>query len=156
MMQKHLHKGDVKLMLGGSGSEMDAVHQMCLDLGIAENVVFMGRVPRSHFLEHMKNAFCSIVLSGNETFGHCIVEPLQLGVPVISTPTGIAPTIINDFKNGFTIPLSNKRKWQLIIDEVLAGRLQLHSEYNPLYSWPTTARLYNSLYNLVGQHAVNG
>ncbi len=152
LMQDHLRKGDVKLMLGGSGTEMDGIHQLCIDLGIAENVVFMGRVPRAHFLEHMKNAYCSIVLSKNETFGHCIMEPLQLGVPVISTPTGIAPTVINDFKNGFTIPLSNRRKWKLIIGEVLDGRIQLHSEYNPLYSWPMTARLYNSLYDLVGQH----
>ncbi len=152
LMQDHLRRGGVKLMLGGNGAEMDHIHQLCADLGIGENVVFMGRVPRAHFLDHMKNAYCSIVLSKNETFGHCIMEPLQLGVPVISTPTGIAPTAINDFRNGFTIPLSNRRKWKLIIGEVLEGRIQLHSEYNPLYSWPTTAQMYNSLYELVGQH----
>ena len=156
LMAEHLHGGDVKLMLGGKGREMDNIHRLCADMGIGENVVFMGRVPRAHFLEHMKNAYCSIVLSKNETFGHCILEPLQLGVPVISTPTGIAPTIINDFVNGFTIPLGNPKKWKLIIGEVLEGRMQLHSEYNPLYSWPATARMYNSLYELVGQHGACG
>ena len=150
LMQKHLRNGDVKLMLAGDGAEKDRIHQMCIDLGIRENVVFMGRVLRKELIGHMKNAFCSIVLSQNETFGHCILEPLQLGVPVLSTPTGVAPTIICDFVNGFTIPLSNKKKWQLMIDEVMEGRVKLHAEYDPLYSWPTTAQRYNSLYELIG------
>lgn len=150
-MAKHLHRGDVKLMLAGDGPEIDRIHQLCIDLGIAENVVFMGRVLRRELMGHMKNALCSVVLSKNETFGHCILEPLQLGVPVLSTPTGIAPTIISDFVNGFTIPLSNRRKWQLMIDEVLEGRVKLHAEYDPLYSWPMTAQRYNSLYDLVGR-----
>lgn len=148
-MAEHLHRGDVKLMLAGDGAEKNRIHRLCIALGIAENVVFMGRVLRNELMGHMKNAYCSIVLSKNETFGHCILEPLQLGVPVISTPTGIAPTIINDFVNGFTIPLGNPKKWKLIIGEVLEGRMQLHSEYNPIYSWPATARMYNSLYELI-------
>lgn len=148
LLEKHLHSGRVKLMLGGNGSQMDRIHKMCVDLGVADNVVFLGRVPRRKFMEHMKNGFCSLVMSKNETFGHCILEPLQLGIPVISTPTGIAPTIITDFKNGFTIPLSNKRKWQMVIDELLEGKLLLKSEYNELYSWPVVAKLYNKLYEM--------
>ena len=68
---------------------------------------------------------------------------------MLSTPTGIAPTIISDFLNGFTIPLSNKKKWQQMIDEVLEGRVKLHAAYDPLYSWPTTAQRYNSLYDTI-------
>ena len=88
-MEKHLHRGDVKLMLAGNGAEIDRIHQQCIDLGIVENVVFMGRVLRKELMGHMKNAFCSVVLSKNETFGHCILEPCSSVSPCCPRPLAL-------------------------------------------------------------------
>lgn len=150
LLKDYLRNGKVKLMLGGDGVEMENIHNLCIKLGIDDNVVFMGRVPHPIFITHMKNAFLSLVLSKNETFGHCILEPLQLGIPVISTPTGIAPEIIHDFKNGFTIDRKNLEGWRQMIDLVLNDSIILKSEYQELYTWSEVALLYVNLYNYVG------
>lgn len=149
ILKFYLKDGKVKLMLGGNGPEMENIHKLCIQLGIAENVIFMGRVPRNIFITHMKNAFLSLVLSKNETFGHCILEPLQLGIPVISTPTGIALKAIQDFKNGFIIDRSNLEKWKEIVDLIINDKIKLNSEYQELYTWPEVASLYVKLYKYV-------
>lgn len=149
LLESYLRDGNVKLVLAGNGAEMDNIHQLCIDKEISNNVIFLGRVPRKEFLSHLKNAFCSLVLSKNETFGHCILEPLQLGIPVISTPRGIAPSIITDFNNGLTIPLSNKEKWAKAIDGLLNGHLKLEARHQELYTWPMVANLYVKLYNFI-------
>lgn len=149
ILRDHLKDGKLKLMLGGNGPEMENIHKLCIKLGIVDNVVFMGRVPRQIFVSHMKNAFLSLILSKNETFGHCILEPLQLGIPVISTPTGIAPEVIHDFKNGFIIALSNLEKWKRIVDLLVHDKIKLNSESQELYTWPEVASLYVNLYKYV-------
>ena len=151
IMKKYLHDGQVKLVLAGNGIEINNIHQLCIKYGIDNNVIFLGRIPRPIFITHLKNAFLSLVLSKNETFGHCILEPLQMGVPVISTPTGIAPQIITDFYNGFVINRSNKNKWKNIIAHVINGSIHLEPKYQELFTWSEVAKLYSKLYHYISE-----
>ncbi|MCD8091653.1 MAG: glycosyltransferase [Bacteroides sp.] len=128
---------------------MNHIRQMCTEYGIADNVIFLGRMPRQLLMSHLKNAFLALVLSKNETFGHNILEPLQLEIPVISTPTGIAPQIITDFRNGFTIARNDKSKWESILAGVIDGSIQLEAKHQELYTWPEVAKIYTKLYNYI-------
>lgn len=147
LTKEYLHDGLVKLVLAGNGEKINYIHQLCTEYGIANNVIFLGRVPRQLLLSHVKNAFLALVLSKCETFGYNILEPLQLGIPVISTPTGIAPQIITDFRNGFTIAQKNKNKWKNILSGVMNGSIQLEAKHQELYTWPEVAKIYTKLYS---------
>lgn len=149
LTKEHLHNGRIKLVLTGNGEKINYIHQLCTKHNIIDNVIFLGRVPRQLLMSHLKNAFLALVISKCETFGYNILEPLQLGIPVISTPVGIAPQIITDFRNGFTIARSNKSKWKSILAGIIDGSIQLESKHQELYTWPEVARIYTKLYNYI-------
>ncbi len=140
---------NVKLMFGGDGILMDEVKAYSDSLGLSEKVKFLGWVKRSNFLMHMKNACLSIIISKNETFGYCIIEPLQLGIPVLSYPVGIAPEIVSDFKNGFCVPFNSKERIPALASKIINGEIKLSSSYDDKYSIKSCAESYLKLYKLM-------
>lgn len=101
---------DVILVLCGSGKLINDIKDLTVKKDIREQVKFLGRVDRNIFLSHLKNASVAVVPSSTETFGHNILEPLLLGIPVISKPVGIAPEVIKDFVNGALCEFNNTPK----------------------------------------------
>ena len=144
-----LKNNNVELVFGGDGLLMDDIHRYIVSKGLLGKVHFLGRVKRSLFMSHMKRAFLSIVLSKNETFGHNILEPLQLGIPVISTGTGIAPEIIFDFYNGFIVRKDDQQRIRELTEKIYKGNINIASCYQDMYSWPRCASLYVKLYQYI-------
>lgn len=101
---------DLVLVLCGSGKLINEIRDLTIRLQIRNQVKFLGRIDRNDFLSHLKNATVAVVPSKTETFGHNILEPLLLGIPVVTTPVGIAPEIIKDFINGALCEFNNSPK----------------------------------------------
>ncbi|MGV3630889.1 MAG: N-acetyl-alpha-D-glucosaminyl L-malate synthase BshA [Bacteroidota bacterium] len=80
-----------KLLLAGDGPERNVAERMARDLGICENVIFVGKVrDTSHVLE-ISDLF--ILPSETESFGLAALEAMAVGVPVISSNTGGIPEV---------------------------------------------------------------
>ena len=135
---------DFSLVLAGSGKFLNYCEKYAQKLGIRNQVIFLGRVNRNIFLNHLKNASVSLVFSKSETCGYNILEPMLLNIPVISTPVGIAPEIIKDYENGAIFELKDKEKMLDAIDYFCSS--DYNSKQNKInnkdYSWDIVAQRY--------------
>lgn len=90
------------------------------------NVICLGKISDKRQLSMVyaaSNVF--VTPSDQESFGKTVIEALYCGTPVVSTPTGIAPEVINE-DNGCICPNSSPVEIASAIIRVL-----IHEAYNP-------------------------
>ncbi len=88
-MKKIVEKNPMTaLVIIGEGSERARLEQKRNNLGLIENVIFEGL--RDDVLVYYKSADMLLVTSLYEGYGRQIVEARTLGLPVVSTPVGVA------------------------------------------------------------------
>lgn len=74
---------DLRLVLVGDGTIRGTLEELCLDLGIAEAVLFTGLLSNPY--PYVKAADCFAFSSNYEGQGLAVLESLVLGTPVVST-----------------------------------------------------------------------
>ena len=89
------------LFLPGDGELRTNAMKLATDLGIADRVSFPGQLNRQEMLTMYLKCQVAIIPSNDETFGHCIAEPLVMQRIVLSRNIGLAPDFVVDGKNGF-------------------------------------------------------
>ena len=77
------------LLIGGKGHLTDALKTFTEILGIEENVVFTGFIPREELGDYYAAADVFVSPSINEPFGLTITEALESGTPVVATSNGV-------------------------------------------------------------------
>jgi len=95
---------DVYLVLIGNGSNKDHLINLSRDMNIEKNVIFTGKLEYELTINIMSGASIAVVPSYKETFCHALIEPMSLGVPVITTKVGIAEEIIINGETGYIVP----------------------------------------------------
>nr|MBS0021550.1 glycosyltransferase family 4 protein [Gammaproteobacteria bacterium] len=79
---------DIHFMLGGSGTSLDEMKQMAVDLGVADYVTFTGRVPDQEILEILNTADVCVnpdvanEMNDKSTMNK-IMEYMALGKPIV-------------------------------------------------------------------------
>jgi glycosyltransferase involved in cell wall biosynthesis len=103
-------KGDkqVILKIGGDGAEKENLFKITEELGIKEQVIFLGVLSHEKVKEEMMGCNVFVLSSLNETFGVVLIEALACGKPVISTRSGGPEDFIND-NNGILIPVEDEK-----------------------------------------------
>ena len=96
MFQKVLQKIPSKLLMVGDGPERSANEQLCRDLGICDDVRFLGKQDAVEEILSVSDLF--IIPSENESFGLAALEAMACKVPVLSSNAGGLPELnIDDF-----------------------------------------------------------
>ncbi|WP_027408554.1 N-acetyl-alpha-D-glucosaminyl L-malate synthase BshA [Anoxybacteroides tepidamans] len=106
----------VKLLLVGDGPEMTVVCRLVKELGLTDDVLFLGKQENLEELYSISDA--KWLLSEKESFGLVLLEAMACGVPCIGTKIGGIPEVIEDGKTGFLCELGN-------IEEVAEKTLQM-------------------------------
>lgn len=86
---KLLNEQEATLVIGGNGHLSDALQTFTEILGIEENVVFTGFIPREELGDYYAAADVFVSPSINEPFGLTITEALESGTPVVATSNGV-------------------------------------------------------------------
>lgn len=85
------------------------------------NVKFLGKVPFNELLKLYSRASIVSVVSKEETFLMVLSEAMSTGTPIIVTPKGIAPYVIQDWKTGFLVnpenPVEIAEKLKILLDD---------------------------------------
>jgi L-malate glycosyltransferase len=89
------------LTLVGDGPLMNKLKELVKHLQVEDRVVFAGYVAHEKLPTYYQKADLLVVPSKYETFGIVVIEALSCGIPVVSTPVGIAPSILKDTKMGY-------------------------------------------------------
>ncbi|WP_213951309.1 glycosyltransferase family 4 protein [Tepidanaerobacter syntrophicus] len=114
------------LVIIGSGSLEKNLKNMCSELGIESNVIFMGY---RQDVENLMADFDLFVLSSvSEGLGLSLLEAMALGKPVVATITGGIPEVIKDGTNGLLVQPGNdvylaESIVKILSDKDLARRL---------------------------------
>ncbi len=95
----------VRLAIRGEGALKTWLEHFIQMHDLLENVIFVPRVADSAAMAHLyqsaKMLVCASTVEGNP---RVTIEAMACGVPVLSTPVGIMPEVIQDGENGFLFP----------------------------------------------------
>jgi L-malate glycosyltransferase len=87
------------LVMVGDGPERGDAEAEARELGVAEHVLFLGKIdPVSPLLA---GADLFLLPSNSESFGLSALEALAAGVPVVGTNVGGLPTVVKSGITGF-------------------------------------------------------
>jgi glycosyltransferase involved in cell wall biosynthesis/SAM-dependent methyltransferase len=92
---------DVRLLIGGSGSQRRALEARVAALGLDKHVTFLGFVPETDLPGHYQAADVFVLPTRElEGFGLVTAEALACGTPVLGTPVGATPELLEALDGG--------------------------------------------------------
>jgi glycosyltransferase involved in cell wall biosynthesis len=90
-----IDRDDVTLVVAGSGSLSGALPRLAAELGVAERVLFVGRVADDRLVDWYRAADLFVLpTTAYEGFGMATAEALASGTPVVGTAIGATPELL--------------------------------------------------------------
>ncbi|MGR0218599.1 glycosyltransferase family 4 protein [Agromyces sp. ZXT2-6] len=89
------------LVIGGNDLIIAEAYAEATELGVGDRILFLG--PRHHPLPFLHASDFFVLPSAYEANALVVLEALATGLPVIATPVGFAPEVIEDGVNGFLV-----------------------------------------------------
>lgn len=118
-------RSDFSCYLVGDGPDFQSLKEYAKNLGLLNTVVFFEGIKEGHELvQAYQDSSFVVVSSRYETFGMVIAESLACGIPVVSTPVGIAGEIVTQ-ANGILTPS--------FLDEALAASVNQMLDHYQLF-----------------------
>jgi glycosyltransferase involved in cell wall biosynthesis len=123
-----------RLEIVGEGPERPALVELAARLGVADRVVFRGRIPAAELQASYARAAVCVLPSiqdargDTEGLGVVLLEAMNHGTPVVASRIGGIPDIVEDGKSGLLVPPADADALaaairRLIDDPALARRL---------------------------------
>jgi len=98
---------DAKLVLGGQGPLTEQLRQVAAEVGVAERVMFVGRIPEAELpaYYHAADVFCLPSVEPAEAFGIVQIEAMAAARPVLCCELHNGVTWVNrDGVTGLVVP----------------------------------------------------
>lgn len=92
---------NVKLLLVGSGPEVEKYKKLSEELAISDKVIFAGYQSDVSLYYRLMNIF--VLVSAYEAFGLVLAEAMLSKLPVVATKVGGMKYIVDDTKTGFLV-----------------------------------------------------
>jgi L-malate glycosyltransferase len=106
----------VRLVMVGDGPERSAAKYRAESLGVADDVLFVGK--KSNIADYLGVSDVFLLPSELESFGLAALEAHACELPVIATRIGGIPEVVNDGESGFLSDIGD-------IDRMAANTLKL-------------------------------
>ncbi|WP_144936224.1 glycosyltransferase family 4 protein [Paenibacillus sp. 32O-W] len=142
----------VILQMIGDGPLRSNLESLADDLGILDNVQFLGYIKNEEIRSYLANSSLHVVPSTQEPFGIVALEAMAEGIPVITTTVGGFPEFITHGWNGYMVEPDEVNSLsdaiQLLIENT---NLRSNLAYNALtslnnFSWKKVAASTKSIY----------
>lgn len=112
---------DAKLYIAGDGPERAGLARRAKSVGVAENVVLLGSLPRETLLNYIKASDVFALNTGYEGFSHLLLEVMSAGTPIVTTDIGGNPEIVENGVDGILVSHNNRSELIAAIKGVLGG-----------------------------------
>ncbi|MBY6186609.1 N-acetyl-alpha-D-glucosaminyl L-malate synthase BshA [Marinobacter hydrocarbonoclasticus] len=114
---------DARLVLLGSGPEIESLQGECHRLGIADRVVFVGQVQQVE--RYLPLASCVLQPSYRESFCMVLLEAMACGVPTVSSNVDGIPEVVSHGETGYlTAPDDYEAQADALVRILADPRLQ--------------------------------
>lgn len=145
----------VVLHVVGEGPLADELADKSRELGIAERVVFHGRVTEERKFQLLAEADVYVSASVHEGFGICFLEAMSVGLPIVATDTGGQTDFLVAGRNALLVPPRRPEQLAHALDWLVGDRKlrQSMSDANretvARYLMPKISRLYEEVFTRV-------
>jgi len=95
--------GPFELLIAGTGRHEDRLKALAADLGVRDRIEFLGFVPDEDLPALYTAADVFLFPSRYEGFGLVFLEAMACGTPVVGTPVGGIPDVVEDGETGFVV-----------------------------------------------------
>jgi glycosyltransferase involved in cell wall biosynthesis len=117
---------DVWLAIAGKGALRSVLEQQAHELGLQEQVKFLGYVPDEQLPIAYQAADLTVVPSQSlEGFGLILLESLACGTPVLSTPVGGMPEVLRPFQPALVTDTPDSDALAARLVDLLTGKIPL-------------------------------
>ncbi len=98
------------------------VKDMAIQLGVADNVIFTGVLPKEQWHELAGKYDIFINTTNIDNMPVSVMEAMALGLPIVSTAVGGLPYLIENNVNGLLIPVNDEKKMAEAIITLLGNQ----------------------------------
>ncbi len=122
-LKKNIKNSDLQLVLVGKGDERYT--QKCKELipdAITEDVVWCPFIKNAQLQYIYKAAYAFLLPSVQEIFGMVLLEAMYFGIPVVSSHSAGAGTLIRNNENGLIVEKFNTNAWKDAIQKLLENK----------------------------------
>ena len=143
-------------MLAGDGFERPALVQLAQELGIGEDVTFLGWVSNAELPPFYRAAAVSVIPSLEEGFGIPAAEAMGCEVAVVASDAGGLPEVVENGVTGLVVPRGDSAALAKAIGSLLADperRREMgqagRARALRLFDWDRSAEQFEELYREV-------
>jgi L-malate glycosyltransferase len=147
-----------RLVMCGDGPERERAATLAHELGVADEVVFVGSVP--NIADYLSVADLLLLPSESESFGLSALEAMACEVPVIATRVGGLPEVVRQGETGHLVSIGDIEAMADLAVALLSDQQRLRSMGRAARKWAVesynTDRIipqYEALYARVVQRA---
>ncbi len=95
---------DIGIDINGANHKLrDYIRKKIPEQHIRERIIYQGKLDYRSVKKLRKEALVTIITSRFESFSYSLVEALSQGCPLVATPAGGIPEIINHYHNGLLV-----------------------------------------------------
>jgi UDP-glucose:(heptosyl)LPS alpha-1,3-glucosyltransferase len=143
--------GEEKTSSLSKSGYLDELKNLCKTLNINDQVTFVGSVAQDELPNWYSKGDVFVYPSIYENFGQPILEAAAAGLPIISTPVGVARELITDNETGFLFNGDNQEladRISQLTDQNLRNEMgkALRERARSLYGWKEIIKQYLDLY----------
>lgn len=139
----HVSK-NFQLIIVGEGSQLKSLKNLSENLGISENVSFIGPIPNKLVPSYLQSFDVFVVPSRleSESFGVAAVEASSCGLPVVVSNVGGLPEVILDKETGLVFRSGDSDQLYKILESLFYDKHTRHrlgnlgrARVKELYDW---------------------
>jgi glycosyltransferase involved in cell wall biosynthesis len=111
-----------RIVLAGSGPEEARLRQFAEELGLTEDVSFIGPAFGDNKIRLLSDADALILASYSEGLPYALLEGMAAGAPAITTRVGAIPDVVTDGVDGLFVPCGDPGAIARAIGRLAADR----------------------------------
>ncbi len=111
----------IRLIIAGGGPQ-EEMRKLAADAGFDPQTVFLGEIPNVILRDLLGASDVFALNTAYEGLSHALVEVMHAGVPIVTTPVGGNPELIEDRKTGLLVPFNDVKALAAAIRELLKDR----------------------------------
>jgi len=145
---------NAQLILVGDGPDRTNAERLTRELGLEENVLFLGK--QSALPELLSSARVFLLPSGEESFGLSALEAMSCEIPVVGSNIGGISEVVTHGRNGYLAPMGDidsmaQYVLTLLQDEVLYNTFSQNARLDSIQRFhiDSVVTMYENLYKRV-------
>ena len=125
---KERRGSDFKLLLVGDGPERKHLQRLAEELGVQEEITFVGAVPNEEIRNYCHAANLFLFASRSETQGIVLIESMAAGTPVLAVRATGTEDVVICGENGYMTNVSEIEFSEKLMDILEKKELQILTE----------------------------